>query len=127
MIDKIVEKIPHTFMARYGLSRHLYKISDNSYIMEGNSNFSRGAEGVVDFEGGPYIEVGMPLSYCCDIANDKSCGIKIEPNETVKSVRLVTHADACQMKGISTYTDAPESYCYAHITTNNCQYGIKNR
>ena len=119
MINKICDKTPHTFNARYGLTRHLYHISEGSYILEGSSRYSRGAEGMVDLEGGPYIEVGMPMSLCCDVDADPECGIKIHNHETVQSVKFIRHAEACALKGMCQNTVEPEGYCYIHILTKH--------
>lgn len=117
MIEKICPKIPHTFNARYGLVRHLHKICEGTYIIEGSSRYSRGAEGMADFEGGPFITVGMPMAACCDVSADKECGITIPENETVDGVKFIRHEEACALKGISPDDAAPEYYCYVQITT----------
>lgn len=48
--------------SRYGQERHLKKIDDDTYIVYGESAFMRGAEDMVDFEGGPMLQVGDDLS-----------------------------------------------------------------
>lgn len=117
MIEKICPKMPHTFNARYGLVRHLHKICEGTYVIEGPSRYSRGAEGMADFEGGPFIMVGMPMMACCDVNEDKECGMTIPENETVDGVKFIRHEEACALKGIPPDEVAPEGYCYVKITT----------
>lgn len=56
--------------SRYGDERKVYKISDDEYRIIGKSLYMRSgrataeseAVNMVDFEGGPYIELGMKAS-----------------------------------------------------------------
>ena len=56
-----------TFKSRYGDERILTKRKDGNYSLEGHTLFSRGGDGLFDFEGGPCIMVGDRL---LDIVND---------------------------------------------------------
>jgi hypothetical protein len=115
MIEKISEKKCHTFYARYGLVRHLYRISETLYILEGPSGYSRGGEGMADLQGGPYIEVGMPMNLLCDIHTDPGCGFRLREDETVHSVRFLSSTEADLLKGSPTETPAPDSYAWIQI------------
>ena len=54
------------FKSRYGDSRIVTETAPNTYRIEGKSLFTRGGGDagyqMFDFEGGPFIETGMPLS-----------------------------------------------------------------
>jgi len=73
--------------SRYGTSRFLNKISDNLYILTGESHFIRGSEDFIDFEGGPYISVGMNLMDIFGVdeevteINLQTCIIKTKNND----------------------------------------------
>jgi hypothetical protein len=117
MIRTICPKMSHTFNARYGLVRHLHKICEGTYVIEGPSCYSRGAEGLADFEGGPFITVGMPMLACCDVSADRECIMTIPERETVDGVKFIKHEEACTLKGISSDEAPPEDYFYVKITT----------
>lgn len=59
-------KLISSYTCRYGNERRVYQESRNSFVIEGRSHYMRyasdstGALRMADFEGGPYIEVGMP-------------------------------------------------------------------
>jgi hypothetical protein len=61
------------FKSRYGDLRTVTEIATNTYRIEGKSGFTRGGGDagyqMFDFEGGPFIETGMPLSLLIDNAN----------------------------------------------------------
>lgn len=78
--------IKSEFKSRYGDPRIVKQISSNVYTIEGKSLFSRGGGDagyqMFDFEGGPFIETGMPLSLLIDGAEGAIS--KITPVPTVK-------------------------------------------
>ena len=68
------------FPSRYGSQRVVEQISDDQFTIEGPTHFMRAAHQVgsdgkevitmVDFEGGPYITLGTPMSDL-DINDDR--------------------------------------------------------
>lgn len=54
-------KLINQINSRYGDTRNVYEISDGVYAVVGKSRYVRGAEGMVDFEGGPYIIEGIEV------------------------------------------------------------------
>lgn len=58
---KVIPKI--TFKSKYGDTRTLEQLTSNSWKISGISNYIRilGKMEAIDYEGGPYIEVGMNL------------------------------------------------------------------
>lgn len=46
---------------RYNVERLIRKVDSNTYIIEGETLYTRGTtnNSMVDFEGGPYIEINM--------------------------------------------------------------------
>jgi hypothetical protein len=54
------------FKSRYGDERIITLLEDGSYRVEGRTLFTRHAEGMVDFEGGPCLMVGDRLDYVDD-------------------------------------------------------------
>jgi hypothetical protein len=70
--------ISETFKSRYGVMRTVHKIDDRTWILEGESLYVRGSDDgkgwqMADFEGGPYLETGLPLSLVVELpdANNK--------------------------------------------------------
>jgi hypothetical protein len=91
-----------TFKSRYGDERILTKRKDGNYSLEGHTLFSRGGDGLFDFEGGPCIMVGDRL---LDIVNDVDDVI----------VESITIDD----------TIVEENYARIIITTKNYKKGKK--
>jgi hypothetical protein len=91
-----------TFKSRYGDERILRKRKDGNYSLEGHTLFSRGGDGLFDFEGGPCIMVGTRL---LDIVNDVDDVI----------VESITIDD----------TIVEENYARIIITTKNYKKGKK--
>ena len=54
------------FKSRYGDERIITLLEDGSYRVEGRTLFTRHAEGMVDFEGGPCLMVGDRLDHVDD-------------------------------------------------------------
>lgn len=54
---------PITFKSRYGDLRTIRDNGGGSITVSGKSNFMRGGEGMVDFEGGPIFFVGETVGY----------------------------------------------------------------
>lgn len=48
--------------SRYGQKRFIRAVDDRTYVIYGESNYFRGGEEFFDFEGGPFISVGMAAS-----------------------------------------------------------------
>jgi hypothetical protein len=81
-----------TFKSRYGETRKLARLSDNKYSLEGSSLYWRcsikqDAESLedyemFDFEGGPYIETGLPAELIEALGDSR----------TVKKIALVESA-----------------------------------
>ncbi len=48
-------------ISRYHVERIIRKVNENTYLLEGETLFTRGTtdNSMVDLEGGPYIEIGM--------------------------------------------------------------------
>jgi hypothetical protein len=57
-----------TYLSRYGAERIVYQESQQTYLIEGRTHYMRfatrsvndGSLSMADFDGGPYIELGMP-------------------------------------------------------------------
>ena len=90
------------FKSRYGDERILTKRKDGNYSLEGHTLFSRGSDGLFDFEGGPCVMVGDRL---LDIINDVDDVI----------VESITVDD----------TIVEENYARIIITTKNYKKGKK--
>ena len=90
------------FKSRQGDERILTKRKDGNYSLEGHTLFSRGGDGLFDFEGGPCIMVGTRL---LDIINDVDDVI----------VESITVDD----------TIVEENYARIIITTKNYKKGKK--
>ena len=65
--------IVETFKSRYGQLRTVHKIDEHTWILEGESLYVRGSDNgngwkMADFEGGPYLETGLPLSLVVEVA-----------------------------------------------------------
>lgn len=58
-----IQKRKIVFKSRYGDTRTLEKIDDKTWKISGISNYIRilGSMEAIDYEGGPYLEVGMDL------------------------------------------------------------------
>jgi hypothetical protein len=80
---------PVVFASRYGSQRVVEQINDDQFTIEGPTHFMRAAHEIdgdgkevitmVDFEGGPYIELGTPMSQL-DVNDDrKITGIEFLP------------------------------------------------
>jgi hypothetical protein len=54
------------FKSRYGDERILTLLEDGSYRVEGRTLYTRHAEGMIDFEGGPCYMVGDRLDHVDD-------------------------------------------------------------
>lgn len=68
--------IVETFKSRYGQMRTVHKIDEHTWILEGESLYVRGSDDgrgwkMADFEGGPYIETGLPFSLVADVPGNK--------------------------------------------------------
>jgi len=48
--------------SRYGQDRFIREVNKNSCIVYGKSRYFRVGEEFFDFEGGPFISIGMPAS-----------------------------------------------------------------
>jgi len=87
--------IKSEFKSRYGDPRIVRQISPNVYTVEGKSLFSRGGGDagyqMFDFEGGPFIETGMPLSLLIDGA--KGSISKITPVPTTRDAYSVVEIE----------------------------------
>lgn len=74
------------FKSRYNDLRIVTETAPNTYRIEGKSLFTRGGGDagyqMFDFEGGPFIETGMPLSLLID--NAKGTVRQITPIPTGK-------------------------------------------
>ena len=111
--DTFMWPLPLTFTARYNLRRNVYRVDDTTYLVEGPSEYSRGAmdtDGsffMVDFEGGPYIQKGMSLSLA--LHDDL-------PAKIIKDARFVTYEDRCKLLGIKGEGEPKETYAYCKVT-----------
>lgn len=57
-----------SIQGRYGQKRAITKISDNEYILEGDSHYCRGGllnngAKFFDLEGGPFVSIGDKISF----------------------------------------------------------------
>ena len=102
----------HVFFSRYGQKRTLTKVGEGSYILEGKTNFLRGAEGMVDFEGGPFILKGMPL---CHPEVD-SPGF-VGSNEYISEVKAVPVSEIAEILRYDEENYADTNYAWVRITT----------
>lgn len=48
--------------SRYGQKRFVRKVDDDTYVMYGESRYFRVGEEFFDFQGGPFIAIGMEAS-----------------------------------------------------------------
>jgi len=48
--------------SRYGQKRFIRAVDDKTYVVYGESNYFRCGEEFFDFEGGPFIVIGMAAS-----------------------------------------------------------------
>ena len=55
------------FKSRYGDERTLTLLEDGSYRVEGRTRFTRHADGMFDFEGGPCLMVGNRIADYVDV------------------------------------------------------------
>jgi hypothetical protein len=102
----------HVFFSRYGQKRTLTKVGEGSYILEGKTNFLRGAEGMVDFEGGPFILKGMPL---CHPEVDSPEFVSV--NEYISEVKAVPVSEVAEFLKYDEETFADTNYAWVKITT----------
>ena len=48
--------------SRYGQKRFVRNVDENNFVVYGESSFHRVGEDFFDFQGGPFLMVGMPAS-----------------------------------------------------------------
>jgi hypothetical protein len=67
-------------ISRYNVERLIRKVDENTYIVEGETLYTRGTtdNSMADFEGGPYIEIGL----CARLAD-------IPDNRKIKSLKFL--------------------------------------
>ena len=67
-------------LSRYHVERLVRKVDANTYIIEGETSFTRGTTDgtMADFEGGPYIETNLPARLA-----------EIPDNRLVESVKFL--------------------------------------
>lgn len=67
-------------ISRYNVERLIRKVDQNTYIVEGETLFTRGTTDgtMADFEGGPYIEVDMSARL-----------VGIPDNRSIESVKFL--------------------------------------
>ena len=53
------DAIPDAIYSRYGVKRTITQVEINTFLVAGQSKFTRGAEDMFDFEGGPCYVVGQ--------------------------------------------------------------------
>jgi hypothetical protein len=92
--------IVETFKSRYGQLRTLHKIDEHTWILEGESLYVRGSDDgrgwkMADFEGGPYLETGLPLSLVADVPGNKTIKDfewlpKVTGNPTFVRLQIIT-------------------------------------
>ena len=108
------EKFTETF--RYGLTRTVYKLDENTYLVEGKSHYFRVgyAEGKpewYDFEGGPMIEPGAAL--------DLILGGNIPKDRFVKSVTPMTYKERCETLGLREWSPEPKDCGFCLVTLHD--------
>ena len=67
-------------ISRYNVERLIRKVNENTYIIEGETLYTRGTtdNSMADFEGGPYIEIGLPARV-----------VDIPDNRKIKSLKFL--------------------------------------
>jgi len=90
----------YTLSSRYGVARSLSPLGEQSdgtraYIIEGESRYVRGGEGMIDFEGGPFVCNGAVIGgedpLFRDAVGDLPC---IGADEVVVDARWLSREDA---------------------------------
>jgi hypothetical protein len=92
--EPFIRPASYSYLARYGLLRTVTKVAPFTYIVHGKSAYMRGAEGMVDFEGGPYIVVGMRATLALDAPP------WVGKTETVSSVEQIGAAEGRELCGL---------------------------
>jgi hypothetical protein len=80
--------------ARHGAPRILTKIGDNSYLLQGESRYSRGAVGMIDLEGGPAI---WKDAFMSEIFGHKRMFAK---GEKIKDFKSITKQQAIDSRAV---------------------------
>jgi hypothetical protein len=124
MTNEPTTPIAYTFTSRYGALRSLSPLgrgSDglNHYIVEGDSRYIRGADGMVDFEGGPFIAAarfceveGMGEPTLAEAIGSFPC---FSPSEIVVDVQWLEGSNAAHALGI--VPTQRNDYAYALVKT----------
>lgn len=104
---------PFTMTARYGLKRTVYRLDENTYLVEGPSEFSRFATDgygfvMADLEGGPHLERGLALDLCL--------GDFIPVNRFIKEPRFLTYAERCEHLGLHQWGEPEKTHAYCLVT-----------
>lgn len=108
----------HVFFSRYGQKRTLTKIGEGSYIIEGKTNYTRAGEGMIDFEGGPFILKGMPLCHP-EVDSPKF----VNENEIISDVKFVPIGEIAEFLNYDEETYSDTNYAWVKISTvTNDQY-----
>lgn len=114
----------YSFASRYGAVRSLSPLGRgtdglNHYIVEGQSRYIRGADGMVDFEGGPFIAAarfckmeGMGEPTLAEAIGEFPC---FSPSEIVVDVQWLDGVDAAHALGVVPIRR--ENYAYALVKT----------
>jgi len=115
----------YTFRSRYGVLRSLSPCGwgDDGYrhyIVDGVSAYVRGGEGMIDFEGGPFVHTGEFINpespqpvYLVECLGAFPC---IGADEIIVGVEWVDGESAARLRRASLYSKADGHY-YAHIWT----------
>lgn len=108
------------FRARYGLERTVFKLNDTTFLVEGESNYSRGSmnekgnQDMADFEGGPFLALGMSLRLATD------CPHVPERFSQIKALKFLTWEDRCEALGLPRDTPKTETpWCTVLVTIYN--------
>ena len=90
----------YSFVSRYGVARSLSPLGRqgdgcNGYIIEGESRYVRGGEGMIDFEGGPFVSNGKcyggPDPTLAEQIGDFPC---VSPSEVVVDAQWLSREQA---------------------------------
>ena len=115
----------YSFASRYGDARSLSPLGEQgdgtrAYIIEGESRYVRGGEGMIDFEGGPFIHTGKFINpespqpvYLVECLGAFPC---IGADEIIVGVEWVDGESAARLRRAPLYSKADGHY-YAHIWT----------
>lgn len=117
----------HTIAARYGLVRSLSPLGAQPdgcrhYVLWGESRFTRGGFGMIDFEGGPFVSTGEFLDpdnpqpvRLVDCIGDLPC---VDPREVVVEARWMEPRDAAYALGEDTaFVNPQHNRAFALIKT----------